>query len=90
MTNNEQDIVWVGACRYYLGRMTYAVHSFCDTLVRHWPELSEHTRAIIKRDVEEEFRRDDLARRPKSNAIMLPLGHDCDRQSWEKVRKLWR
>lgn len=89
-TEDEQSTVWIGATRYYLGRTTYAVGDFCRALIRHWPTLTEHTRATIKRDVEEEFERDDRARRPKSNTIMMPLGRDCDRAEWEKVRELWK
>lgn len=97
LTEDETDLLWICATRYMLGRMTYAVGNFCDSLVRHWGTLPEHTRSNIKRDVEEEFRRDDhaRARRAKdkydpSGAYPLPLGHDCDRQSWETVRALWK
>lgn len=92
-TEDEQSTVWIGACRYYLGRMTYAVGNFCDSLVRHWPTLPEHTRSIIQRDVEEEFDRDDNARSRRDaghDVNYLALGHDCDRQQWEKVRELWK
>ena len=91
----EQSTVWIGACRYYLGRMTYAVGDFCGALVRHWPTLPTHARSIISRDVNEEFRRDDEARARLASTrdvsfASFPLGHDCDRAAWEKVRELWK
>jgi len=90
-TEEEQSTVWIGACRYYTGRMTYAVGNFCDALIRHWPVLPDHARSIIQRDVEEAFRRDDEARARfhRINIGSYPLGHDCDRVEWEKVRALW-
>lgn len=92
-TKDVQSTVWIGACRYYLGRiMTYAVGNFCDSLIRHWPVLPDHTRSIIQRDVEEEFTRDDAARSRREaghDVSYMPLGHDCDRAEWEKVRRLW-
>lgn len=86
--NDEQKLtLWVGATRYYLGRTTYAVSSFCDLLRQEWLNLPDHTLGIIIRDIEEAFAQDDRAR--ESGANFKPLGHDCDRQSWETVRALW-
>ena len=88
----DEATVWIGATRYYCGRMTYAVGDFCAALCRKWETLPEQAKKIIKRDLEKEFERDD-----KSRAGMLlyaipghPLGHDCDRAAWEKVRLLWK
>ena len=88
MNSDDEFRLYVGATRYYLGRMTYAVDEFTRTLIRNWSTLSENTRSIICRDVEEEFERDDVAR--ARGDTHKPLGWDCDRQSWENVRKLWR
>jgi len=79
--------LWVGATRYYMGRMTYAVSDFCNLLIGSWNELSANTKTIIQRDIEEEFVRDDESRRRGDS--FHPLGHDMDRKSWEHVRKLW-
>lgn len=87
MTNDEQLTLWVGAFRYYLGRMTYAVGEFCWLLINQWPELPEMVRILIQRDLEEAFERDDKLRQ---NGPYTPLGADCDRAEWEKVRSLWR
>ena len=42
---------------------------------------------MIERDLERAFLEDDDCR--KDNAGYKRLGHDCDRQAWEKVRRLW-
>jgi hypothetical protein len=87
MTPDNELTLWVGATRYYMGRMTYAVSDFCNLLIGSWNELSENTKTIIQRDIEEEFLRDDESR--KRGDSFHPLGHDMDRKSWEHVRKLW-
>lgn len=87
MTDDEQLTLYVGATRYYLGRMTYAVTDYCNLLIRHWPQLGKQARAIIARDVDEAFVRDDEAR--AAGAEYKPLGMDADRKQWERVRALW-
>lgn len=88
LSPDNELTLWVGATRYYMGRMTYAVANFCSLLIGSWNELSENTRAIIERDIETEFVRDDESRRRGDS--FHPLGHDMDRKSWEHVRKLWK
>ena len=95
MNDNEMTTLWLGATRYYLGRMTYAVTDFCEMLRRAWPALPDETKKLIQRDIEEEFIRDDKAREKSKNLVpfdkvWLPLGHDVDRAEWEKVRELWK
>ena len=86
---NEEQILtlWLGAFRYYCGRKSYAVSSFCDLLIAQWPSLPERTRELIRRDLEEEFERDERAR--AEGRQFLPLGLDCDRDAWRRVRDLW-
>lgn len=84
---DQQITLWLGATRYYLGRMTYAVSNFCDVLINVWSDLDEQCRFLIQRDVEEEFDRDDRAR--QDGESYKPLGHDIDRKQWERVRELW-
>lgn len=87
MTDQEITL-WLGATRYYLGRRTYAVSSFCDMLILNWPSFAEQTKNLLIRDVEEEFERDDRARLEARD--YKPLGDNCDRESWERVRDLWK
>jgi hypothetical protein len=88
MLNDEQILtLWLGAFRYYLGRQTYAVSDFCELLRSQWQTLPERTQMLIKRELENTFMRDDEYREKGSR--FMPLGHDCDRAEWEKVRELW-
>ena len=94
MRADEITTLWLGATRYYLGRMTYAVSDFCGMLIRAWPALSDETKELIQRDIEIEFIRDDEVRLETKNlvphySVWKPLGGDIDRAEWEKVRKLW-
>ena len=88
MKPKDECTLWLGAARYYMGRMTYAVSSFCELLIEQWPALNEDTRYLIQRDLEREFAKDDEMRQQKSQ--FLPLGQDCDRAEWERVRRLWQ
>lgn len=77
----------VSAVRYCLCRRTYIV-SDCEVwLYEIWDKLPEEAKAIIQRDVEEAFKRDDEAR--ESGNGYRALGRDFDRRRWERVRKLW-
>lgn len=89
LTYNFNRAVIVGATRYYLGRMTAAACVFAETLADHWDELDEDSQSVIQRDIEEEFTRDDEAR-AAGKTEYFPLGMDCDRASWEKVRAKWK
>jgi hypothetical protein len=88
MKTAQEITLWLGATMYYLGRMTYAVGDFCELLIEHWPALHSATREIIKINIEAEFARDDEMRQQGSQ--YLPLGQDCDRAEWERVRRLWQ
>lgn len=81
------DLMVIAAFRYCLGRQTYVVQTCSDWLTDIWPLLTEHTQGVIRRDLEEEFRRDDEARAREEKH--KPLGWDCDRKDWERVRALW-
>ena len=83
----RDDLMVVASVRYCLGRMTYIVSDCCDWLIEIWPTLTESTRNIVKRDIEDEFKRDDDAR--ERGDEIKPLGWDCDRGQWERVRRLW-
>lgn len=83
------DLMVVAAFRYCMGRRTYMVGYCSDWLIRIWPAISERARFIIKRDLEDEFKRDDESRERNGDDAWHPLGYDFDRAEWNKVRALW-
>jgi len=83
----HNEMMVVCAVRYCTGRQTYVVGECVSWLIDLWPELTDKTRTIIRHDLEGAFERDDDAR--KSESDYKPLGWDCDRSEWERVRKLW-
>lgn len=82
------EMMVIAATRYCIGRMTYIVGDCCDWLIKIWPMLSKNTQNIIQRDIEELFVRDDEDR--EDGRQYKALGHDCDRQQWERVRRMWQ
>ena len=83
----HDHLMVIAATRYCLGRMSYIVSDCADWLIKIWPRLDKSTKTIIKRDIEDEFRRDNKAR--EDGGTYRPLGMDCDRKQWERVRALW-
>lgn len=81
----DLDLIWIGAFRYYCGRMTIAVHSFAEYLIKNWENLPERAKVVIKRELDEAIKEDDKDREHKRDYKFL--GHDCDRACWEKVRE---
>lgn len=93
LNKDSEVFIVMGALRYYMGRMTISVSSFTEWLVWNWPKFSDNLKFLIQRDLEEEFVRDDKDRQEqegKANPLGFALGWDCDRKSWEQVRKLWK
>lgn len=88
MTYGRDDLMAVSAVRYCLGRMTYIVGDCVDWLISAWPDLKPNAQAVIKRDIEEAFARDDDDR--AEGREYKALGHDCDRAEWERVRRIWK
>jgi len=83
--------IFIDAVRYCIGRKSYQVGVTTEWVCANWKHLPEHSRLIIKQDVEEAFERDDRMRADeKCSSHYYPLGQDMDRKSWETVRELWR
>lgn len=76
------------AVRYCIGRMTYVVSDCCDWLRAVWPHLREHTRNIIRRDIDEAIDDDDKAL--AQGMSRRRIGMQCDSDQWRRVaRDLW-
>ena len=70
---NGVDVLAPWAVRYALGRMTYAPHDVVDTLIAHRADLSENTRRVIVRDI------DDVLDSGGG-------GMQMDRDAWRRLR----
>lgn len=79
----------VATFRYCLGRQTYIVQECVDWLMLHWPSIQKPVRTLIQRELERAFEQDDKVRAAGVEGGYKPLGWDCDRQQWERVRALW-
>lgn len=82
-----QDLMAVAAFRYCCGRQSYIVGVCVNWIIKQWPNFAENAKSIIHRDLEEEFKRDGEFR--ERGESYKPLGSDCDRADWARVRKLW-
>lgn len=70
---SENTIMW--AFRYALGRMTGAVQDVCETLKKHWENLSSHTQEQIQDEI-------------KSAIVNHKAGMDCDIKYWKEILDL--
>jgi hypothetical protein len=84
----SDGLMAVAAFRYCLGRMTYIVGDCERWIFANWEHFPESVKKLIQREAEEEIKRDDEARERGDD--YKPLGHDCDRAAWERVRTLWK
>lgn len=71
--NLSEDILFY-AFRYTLGRMTYAVSTVADEIIRNAASIGRNTRFIMIEEINKALRDDDA-------------GMECDRRSWERVMK---
>ena len=66
-----EELVWICAVRYALGRRTYVTSCVSNFMIESIPEMSEKTKSIMIRDIEE----------------CNDLGMDCDRKNWNNLLK---
>lgn len=83
----EGQTMAMAAVRYCIGRKSYIVSDCTNWLIAHWDDFTDDTKKIIERDIEKEVEKDNAAR--LAGSPYRPLGMDCDRAEWEKVRELW-
>ena len=83
-----EGLMALAAFRYCLGRMNYIVGDCERWIFENWEHFPEYVKKLIQREVEKEINRDDEAR--AEGREHKPLGHDCDRAAWIRVRSLWK
>lgn len=89
--NDVPDWLVIDAVRYAVGRRSVQPTITADWLVANWRQLTPAVRDTVRRDLEGEFRDDDRLRAdPRGERTYYPLGDDCDRAAWERVRALWQ
>lgn len=74
--------------RYVLGRRSHAVSTWVDWAVENWDIIPDREKGCIIRELEEEFDKDDKARREGDN--YNPLGPDMHREEWQRIRNLYQ
>jgi hypothetical protein len=89
LDNFDSHELLFAAFRYFLGRKTISNCNFAEELASAWWDIPEITRNGLQRELTEAFARDDQARLRGEVFVQLPLGQNCDREAWEKVRTAW-
>lgn len=83
MSKDDSSLLWIGAFRYFCGRQTISVSSFCDYIIRDLESIPMRAVAVIRRDLGEAIKDDDRDRITADGHRRL--GADCDRAKWIEV-----
>lgn len=81
---------------YYLGRSTIQTSAFAGALAGNWDSVPDNIRALIQRDLDASFVKDDQQRAAvetpgnRDPCDIYTLGQLCDRRGWELVRACYR
>lgn len=63
------------AMRYCIGRRSYAPALCADWIKRHWRDIPEATKVLLRRDLSEEIERAE-------RLGLSSLGDKCDQETW--------
>lgn len=74
LRQGQLESLIIYACRYVVGRSTYAPHEFMGIVEPRLAELSDGCLACLDRDIE-------------SHGRMFGLGMDIDKRAWEEFRR---
>ena len=88
MTPKDSEMLF-WAFRYCLGRMSYAVSSFCEYATEHIREIGRHELELMEKEITEAQSHDNEQGEAKS-FWGKRLGMDCDRADWLKLREVIR
>lgn len=70
----DSDILFY-AFRYALGRMTYAVSTVAESIIKNWDELDVNRQSLIHKEIQEAFDNNNY-------------GMEMDKNTWQKVLNL--
>lgn len=65
----KDELLWLGAFRYALGRRTYIVSETVETILTYWDEIPKKIQKTIIKEIQE-----------KSD-----LGDESDEKQWKKI-----
>ena len=85
MTEKDSEMLF-WAFRYCLGRMTYAVSSFCEYATENIREIGRHELVLMDKEITAAQKWDD----ERPDAAYHRLGMDCDRRDWLNLREAIR
>lgn len=85
MTPKDSEMLF-WAFRYCLGRMTYAVSSFCEYATTNIREIERHELELMDKEITEAQEWDD----EHCDLPYHKFGMDCDRRDWLKLREVIR
>jgi len=83
LNEDLKNMLWIGAFRYWCGRQTISVHSFCDEIIKEWGNIPAQAKGVILRNLRDAITSDDRDR--EENRIVRTLGHNIDREKWLEV-----
>ena len=84
MPNEIPEWMILDSFRYAMGRMSYQVGITTAWLIDNWGTLSAGLQEMIKKELDDELKRDTEARECRTNRY-LPLGMDMDRAEWVRL-----
>ena len=58
----RDHLMVIAAVRYCIGRTSYIVTDCAEWIIANWNEWPEYIKTIIKRELEDAFRHDDIDR----------------------------
>lgn len=74
-TIKVSELTLLASFRYALGRQTYIVPEVVENILANWQVLSQNAKDTIKAEIKETI----------ENSI---IGHDLDKESWNKIIEL--
>lgn len=83
MTDDEEMLIC--ATRYCIGRMTYVVQDCCRWIKERWPTLSDHTKKIIFKDLDQAVQRDKVYCDKNPGETSHCLGSEMDKVRWVEL-----
>ena len=88
---SDEELIYLAAMRYCMGRATYMPGVFRDEVKSKWSMFSDPVKEFFIRDLKDEIERSDEMEGPDGEGQGL-LGMECDEATWRELLEwmLWR